>query len=164
MSDSNYEFEDEVEDQATRKDPVRARMRELEQQVKAFEAKAKEAEAAQRELAFVKEKWAAGGTRTPVLALFNGSSRAMRSIAFQVKTHGTPNRCANSLSSAPASASLTPCPARIKGRWALRSRSITSSSREVVLGAERRPCPPLSTRSGAGPPPAGREAGPKGAA
>ena len=54
MSDSNYEFEDEVEDQATRKDPVRARMRELEQQVKAFEAKAKEAEAAQRELAFVK--------------------------------------------------------------------------------------------------------------
>lgn len=54
MSDSNYEFEDEVEDQASRKDPVRARMRELEQQVKAFEAKAKEAEAAQRELAFVK--------------------------------------------------------------------------------------------------------------
>jgi len=54
MSDSNYEFEDEVEDQATRKDPVRARMRELEQQVKAYEAKAKEAEAAQRELAFVK--------------------------------------------------------------------------------------------------------------
>ena len=54
MSDSNYEFEDEVEDQATRKDPVRARIRELEQQVKAFEAKAKEAEAAQRELAFVK--------------------------------------------------------------------------------------------------------------
>ena len=54
MSDSNSEFEDEVEDQATRKDPVRARMRELEQQVKAFEAKAKEAEAAQRELAFVK--------------------------------------------------------------------------------------------------------------
>ena len=54
MSDSNYEFEDEVEDQATRKDPVRARMRELEQQVKAFEAKAKEAEAATRELAFVK--------------------------------------------------------------------------------------------------------------
>ena len=54
MSDSNYEFEDEVEDQATRKDPVRARMRELEQQVKAVEAKAKEAEAAQRELAFVK--------------------------------------------------------------------------------------------------------------
>ena len=54
MSDSNYEFEDEVEDQATRKDPVRARMRELEQQVKAFEAKAKEAEAAQREFAFVK--------------------------------------------------------------------------------------------------------------
>ena len=54
MSDSNYEFEDEVEDQATRKDPVRARMRDLEQQVKAFEAKAKEAEAAQRELAFVK--------------------------------------------------------------------------------------------------------------
>jgi hypothetical protein len=54
MSDSNYEFEDEAEDQATRKDPVRARMRELEQQVKAFEAKAKEAEAAQRELAFVK--------------------------------------------------------------------------------------------------------------
>jgi hypothetical protein len=54
MSESDFEFEDEAQDQATRKDPVRARMRELEQQVKAFEAKAKEAEAATRELAFVK--------------------------------------------------------------------------------------------------------------
>ena len=54
MSESDFEFEDEAQDQAARKDPVRARMRELEQQVKAFEAKAKEAEAAQRELAFVK--------------------------------------------------------------------------------------------------------------
>jgi hypothetical protein len=53
MSESDFEFEDEAQDQATR-NPVRARMRELEQQVKAFEAKAKEAEAAQRELAFVK--------------------------------------------------------------------------------------------------------------
>jgi hypothetical protein len=54
MSESDFEFEDEAQDQAARKDPVRARMRELEQQVKAFEAKAIEAEAAQRELAFVK--------------------------------------------------------------------------------------------------------------
>ena len=54
MSESDFEFEDEAQDQAARKDPVRARMRELEQQVKAFEAKAKEAEAATRELAFVK--------------------------------------------------------------------------------------------------------------
>ena len=54
MSESDIEFEDEAQDQAARKDPVRARMRELEQQVKAFEAKAKEAEAATRELAFVK--------------------------------------------------------------------------------------------------------------
>jgi len=54
MSESDFEFEDEAQDQAARKDPVRARMRELEQQVKAFEAKAKEAEAAKRELAFVK--------------------------------------------------------------------------------------------------------------
>ena len=53
MSESDFEFEDEAQDQATR-NPVRARMRELEQQVKAFEAKAKEAEAATRELAFVK--------------------------------------------------------------------------------------------------------------
>ena len=54
MSDSNYEFEDEVEDQATRKDPVRAQLRKVEQQLQVAEAKAKEAEAAQRELAFVK--------------------------------------------------------------------------------------------------------------
>lgn len=54
MSDANYEFEDEAQDQQATKDPVRARMRELEKQVKAFEAKAKEAEAAQKELAFVK--------------------------------------------------------------------------------------------------------------
>ena len=55
MSDANnYEFEEEMQDQQATKDPVRARMRELEKQVKAFEAKAKEAEAAQRELAFVK--------------------------------------------------------------------------------------------------------------
>jgi hypothetical protein len=54
MSDSNYEFEDEVEDQASRKDPVRAQLRKVEQQLQVAEAKAKEAEAAQRELAFVK--------------------------------------------------------------------------------------------------------------
>ena len=54
MSESDFECEDDAQDQAARKDPVRARMRELEQQVKAFEAKAKEAEAATRELAFVK--------------------------------------------------------------------------------------------------------------
>ena len=39
MSESDFEFEDEAQDQAARKDPVRARMRELEQQVKAFEAR-----------------------------------------------------------------------------------------------------------------------------
>jgi len=53
MSDSNYEFEEEAQDQATR-NPVRARMRELEDRNKALEAQAKEAEAAKRELAFVK--------------------------------------------------------------------------------------------------------------
>lgn len=55
MSDANdYEFEDEPQDQQATKDPVRARMREMEKQIKAYEAKAKEAEVAQRELAFVK--------------------------------------------------------------------------------------------------------------
>lgn len=53
MSESDFEFEDEAQDQATR-NPVRARMRELEDRNKALEAQAKEAEAAKRELAFVK--------------------------------------------------------------------------------------------------------------
>ena len=53
MSESDFEFEDEAQDQATR-NPVRARMRELEDRNKALEAQAKEAEGARRELAFVK--------------------------------------------------------------------------------------------------------------
>ena len=53
MSESDFEFEDEAQDQATR-NPVRARMRELEDRNKALEAQAKEADAAKRELAFVK--------------------------------------------------------------------------------------------------------------
>ena len=53
MSESDFEFEDEAQDQAAR-NPVRARMRELEDRNKALEAQAKEAEAAKRELAFVK--------------------------------------------------------------------------------------------------------------
>jgi hypothetical protein len=53
MSESDFEFEDEAQDQATR-NPVRARMRELEDRNKALEAQAKEAEAAKRELVFVK--------------------------------------------------------------------------------------------------------------
>ena len=53
MSESDFEFEDEAQDQATR-NPVRARMRELEDRNKALEAQAKEAEGAKRELAFVK--------------------------------------------------------------------------------------------------------------
>jgi len=54
MSESDFEFEDEAQDQAARKDPVRAQLRKVEQQLQVAEAKAKEAEAAQRELAFVK--------------------------------------------------------------------------------------------------------------
>lgn len=53
MSESDFEFEDEAQDQATR-NPVRARMRELEDRNKALEAQAKETEGARRELAFVK--------------------------------------------------------------------------------------------------------------
>ena len=53
MSESDFEFEDEAQDQATR-NPVRARMRELEDRNKALEAQAKEVEATKRELAFVK--------------------------------------------------------------------------------------------------------------
>ena len=53
MSESDFEFEDEAQDQATR-NPVRARMRELEDRNKALEAQAKDAEATKRELAFVK--------------------------------------------------------------------------------------------------------------
>ena len=53
MSESDFEFEDEAQDQATR-NPIRARMRELEDRNKALEAQAKEAEGAKRELAFVK--------------------------------------------------------------------------------------------------------------
>jgi hypothetical protein len=53
MSDSMEEFEDEIQTEGTR-DPVRAHLRKVEQQLKAAEAKAKELETAARELAFVK--------------------------------------------------------------------------------------------------------------
>jgi hypothetical protein len=53
MSDSHEEFEDEVQTEVTR-DPVRAQLRKVEQQLKVAEAKAKELENAARELAFVK--------------------------------------------------------------------------------------------------------------
>ncbi len=53
MSDSYEEFEDDSQDQVT-KDPVRAQLRKVEQQLKASEAKAKEFEGAARELNFVK--------------------------------------------------------------------------------------------------------------
>ena len=53
MSDSMQEFEDEIQTEGTR-DPVRAQLRKVEQQLKAAEAKAKELENAARELAFVK--------------------------------------------------------------------------------------------------------------
>jgi hypothetical protein len=53
MSDSMQEFEDEIQTEGTR-DPVRAHLRKVEQQLKVAEAKAKELETAARELAFVK--------------------------------------------------------------------------------------------------------------
>ena len=53
MSDSYAEFEDDSQDQVT-KDPVRAQLRKVEQQLKASEARAKEFEGAARELNFVK--------------------------------------------------------------------------------------------------------------
>lgn len=53
MSDSNIEFEDEAQDQAGR-NPVRARMRELEAENKRKDALLAEAEQAKRELAFLK--------------------------------------------------------------------------------------------------------------
>jgi len=53
MSDSNIEFEDETQDQVGR-NPVRARMRELEAELKRKEQLLAEAESARRELAFVK--------------------------------------------------------------------------------------------------------------
>jgi hypothetical protein len=54
MQEQDFYEEDSVqEDQAT-KNPVRARMRELESEVKSLRQQAEEAKAAQRELAFVK--------------------------------------------------------------------------------------------------------------
>lgn len=53
MSDSGFEFEDDVVDQQP-KDPVRAHLRKLEAENKALREKAAAAETAQRELAFVK--------------------------------------------------------------------------------------------------------------
>lgn len=55
MSDANYEFEDDVmQDQQQSKDPVRAHLRKLEAENKALREAAAEAEAARRELNFVK--------------------------------------------------------------------------------------------------------------
>jgi hypothetical protein len=54
MQEQDFDQEDSVqEDQAT-KNPVRARMRELESEVKGLRQQAEEAKSAQRELAFVK--------------------------------------------------------------------------------------------------------------
>lgn len=53
MSNVHEEFDDEATEQTT-KNPVRARMRELESEVKALREKAAEAEKLQRELAFSK--------------------------------------------------------------------------------------------------------------
>ena len=53
MSDVNESFEDETDDQVA-KNPVRAHMRKLEDEVKALRQAAAEAEAAKRELAFDK--------------------------------------------------------------------------------------------------------------
>ena len=55
MQEQDFYEEDNVqqEDQAT-KNPVRARMRELESEVKNLRQQADEAKSAQRELAFVK--------------------------------------------------------------------------------------------------------------
>jgi cell division protein FtsB len=55
MSDANYEFEDDaVQDQQQSKDPVRAHLRKLEAENKALREQAAEADAARRELNFVK--------------------------------------------------------------------------------------------------------------
>ena len=53
MSDTNIEFDDETQDQAGR-NPLRARMRELEAENKRKDQLLAEAEQARRELAFVK--------------------------------------------------------------------------------------------------------------
>ncbi len=54
MSDIEFDFEDESQDQVERVNPVRARMRELESTVKSQAAKLREYEAAVRENAFIK--------------------------------------------------------------------------------------------------------------
>lgn len=55
MTDANFEFEDEaVEDQPHTKNPVRARMRELEAENKRKDELLAQASQAQRELAFLK--------------------------------------------------------------------------------------------------------------
>lgn len=55
MSDANYEFEDDVvNDQQQPKDPLRAHVRKLEAENKAYREKLAEAEEAKRELNFVK--------------------------------------------------------------------------------------------------------------
>lgn len=53
MSDSNDQFENEQEEQ-TGKSPIRARMREMESELRTLREKAAEAEKLQRELAFSK--------------------------------------------------------------------------------------------------------------
>ena len=54
MSDANYEFEDDAVQDQQSKDPMRAHMRKLEAENKALKEQAAGAQAAQRELNFVK--------------------------------------------------------------------------------------------------------------
>lgn len=54
MSDQEHEFEDDATESTVERNPVRARMRELEAEVKNLRQQAQEADAAKRELAFVK--------------------------------------------------------------------------------------------------------------
>ena len=67
MTDQDLEYEDEAQDSQAHRNPVRARMRELEAEVKAAREQLAAAQAAQRELAFVK---AGVDLTTPVAKYF----------------------------------------------------------------------------------------------
>jgi len=54
MQEQDFYEEDSVQEDQAAKNPVRARMRELESEVKSLRQQAEEAKSAQRELAFVK--------------------------------------------------------------------------------------------------------------
>lgn len=54
MSEHDYDVDDNVEESPVQKNPIRARMRELENQVKEAKEQLAAAQMAQRELAFVK--------------------------------------------------------------------------------------------------------------